>query len=902
MSAERHQRIKQIFLDALEYAGEEREAFLDASCGDDGSMREEVESLLAHHRPEAAFEPLVVSAGADRPSKEKPLRFAAGDVFAERYRVVDRLGRGGMGEVYRADDLTLGTPVALKLLHTADSALRTQLLQEVKLARQITHPAVCRVYDLGEAEGELYFTMEYLEGEDLSSLLKRAGRLPSSRVAEMGSVLCEGLAAAHARGVLHLDLKPANVLIDESGQVRITDFGIATTLEEARLVSATYGTPGYMAPEQLGTPHTLSERTDLYSLALVLYELVAGQPAFDDPSMTRVLEMQREARPTPPSRLVPDVDPELERILLQALEKDPARRPESASAMGSRLSALTQGAGQGAAVEGRAAAGPADASAVSAGGTAGGSAEVAAGSREAEAGAPEQQRGVLVGVGVAFLFIVVFLGLWRGSSVDDPTLLVPVPVPAPQAQPEPVARPTLAILPFENLSSDTENAFLADGITEDLYSLLAETNSLRVLARTSVRNYARSQQSLPQLAREIGLTNLLEGSVRRQGARVRVSVQLIDAVDETQVWASDFERELDSENLFELQSEVARAIASALQMKFTPEDQARLARRPTADPAAYDRYLLGRRHFERVTEADLLASIQHFREAVELDPNFADAWSYLALSYTLAARGGVVAPAAAYPQASESARRALAIDDRLDEAHLAMARVLLSHDWRWDAALLSLGRVLVLNPDSARAHLDHAYLLSSAGRFDESIAAVDRAIALDPGSPFAWAQRGRRLLDARDYEAAAEAASRALELEPGHAGALSVLGFSQLMREEYSAAIEAFEGSLADFGESPIVIANLGYALGRAGRAGDARAALTRLEALASQRFVSPVYRAFVHLGMGEREASLRWLEGAVEQRDPASIWLAVDPHYDILRDEPRFAALVEKVGAPVLR
>ena len=261
-----------------------------------------------------------------------------------------------------------------------------------------------------------------------------------------------------------------------------------------------------------------------------------------------------------------------------------------------------------------------------------------------------------------------------------------------------------------------------------------------------------------------------------------------------------------------------------------------------------------------------------------------------------------MAPGEAYELARAGAAAALAIDDRLDEAHLAMERVLLSHEWRWDAALLSLGRVLALNPDSARAHLDHAYLLSSAGRFDQALAAMDRAIALDPVSPLAWAQRGGRLVEARDYVAAAESANRALEIEPNHAGALSVLGFSHLMRDEYALAVEAFERSLADFGESPVVIAHLAYALGRAGRSDQARAASAKLAALEGQRFVSPAYRAFAHLGLGELEPSLDWLEKAVAQQDPASIWLAVDARYDILRGEPRFAALVERVGAPLER
>ena len=312
-------RAKELFLAALEQPEADRQAFLARACGGEEALRTEVESLLAAHDEDDPSEP--------SPTSSETAPFAPGEVFAHRYRMVTRLGQGGMGDVWRADDLVLGVPVALKLMHSPTAEGRLLLLNEVRLARRITHPAICRVFDIGEQGDQVFMSMELVPGEDLASLIHRVGRLPSERVAEIGAQLCDALAAAHLQGILHRDLKPANILIDENGSVRITDFGIAVKRDQTGHNTG-IGTPGYMAPEQLASGESVSERTDLYALGRVLYELLVGRQSFD----------RESGRPSPrPSTLVPGVDPQLERVVMQALSPDPKDRPSSAAEMGARM-------------------------------------------------------------------------------------------------------------------------------------------------------------------------------------------------------------------------------------------------------------------------------------------------------------------------------------------------------------------------------------------------------------------------------------------------------------------------------------------------------------------------------------------------------------------------------------
>ena len=273
------------------------------------------------------------------PSSSPARGFAPGSVVADRYRVVSLLGRGGMGEVYGADDLKLGQRVALKFLPTErgrSASWRDQFYAEVRMARQVSHPNVCRVYDVGESEGRLFLSMEFVDGEDLASLLRRIGRLPDDKAVEVAQQLCAGLAAAHRSGVLHRDLKPSNVMLDGKGRARITDFGLAIAAGEADSKSGPAGTPGYLAPELLSGAAP-SVQSDLYALGLVLYELFTGKKAFDASSLAELHRRQTETNPTPPSSLVRNFDPAVERAILRCLDHDPAQRPRSAQNVAAAL-------------------------------------------------------------------------------------------------------------------------------------------------------------------------------------------------------------------------------------------------------------------------------------------------------------------------------------------------------------------------------------------------------------------------------------------------------------------------------------------------------------------------------------------------------------------------------------
>jgi len=330
MTPERHKQVKQIFLAACELEPGQAAVMLDQACAGDPELRKEVESLLLHHFPET-----VIQRFAENTSG-KAERFPPGTILTGRYRVLAPLGRGGMGDVYRADDLKLDQPVALKFLsvrRAADSAWLRRYENEVRLARKVTHPNVLRVYDIVEAQGEVFITMEYVDGEDLSSLLRRVGRLTGDKAVQVARQLCAGLGAAHDRSVLHRDLKPANIMIDGCGQVRIADFGIAALAAQDDPSGPVPGTPAYMAPELFegGRP---SVRSDLYALGMVLYEAVTGKEPFEGkPPPTK----DRAAVPASLSALVPHVEPTLETVILRCLDRDPRRRPESAYAVATAL-------------------------------------------------------------------------------------------------------------------------------------------------------------------------------------------------------------------------------------------------------------------------------------------------------------------------------------------------------------------------------------------------------------------------------------------------------------------------------------------------------------------------------------------------------------------------------------
>ena len=660
-----HERAKELFLHALSLPAGERSAFVADACGTDAQLRREVESLLEFHDTTGSLPPAV----AQGPTSTT--RFAAGQAFAGRYRMIALLGRGGMGEVWRADDLVLATAVALKFIRSESGGDRAGILNEVRLARKITHPAVCRVFDVGEVEGEVFFSMELVRGEDLASLIRRVGRLPSERVIDIARQLCGGLAAAHAEGVLHRDLKPANVLIDDEGQVRITDFGIAAPLPEA-VPPVLIGTPDYMAPEQLLTGAPLTERTDIYALGLLLYELVVGQHAFGK-SGTRM-------NPPRPSSMVPNVNPALEQLILQALSADPQDRPASADAVVARLAPLV--------------------------------AEPYARTRSAEAA---RVRWWLAAAGAALLVAAVI-------------------VVAVRIRPRPGAvlteQDTIVLADFANTTGDP----VFDGALKVALAVAVEQSPfLKVFPEERVRDTLRLMNRAPDspvtrpVAREIAqreqLKALLAGSIAPLGGNYVVAVEAInaltgDAIAREQVEAAGKEQVLT----------VLGGLASRLRQKLgeslasVQKYDVPLPRATTSSLEALHAYALA---LDEGRINPTLEAIPHLKRAIELDPDFAMA---------LALLSGVYANTNQTALAPALSQRAFQLQDRVSERE----RFFISWRYYRDAALMA-DKALELAQSWTVTYPREPFAFNSlgvayiyAGQYDRAIEPFQQAMVLDP--------------------------------------------------------------------------------------------------------------------------------------------------------------------------
>jgi tetratricopeptide (TPR) repeat protein len=696
-----HQRAKAVFLEVLSRPPAERAAALVEACGDDAALRQEVESLLSFHEEEEGVEPALA-----RDPEELP--FAPGEVFAGRYRMITRIGRGGMGDVWRADDLTLGTAVALKLISLAGPGGRERILNEVRLARQITHPAVCRVFDVGEAAGRIFYSMELVSGEDLAALLRRVGRLPSEKVVDIARQLCAGLGAAHARGVLHRDLKPANVLIDDEGQVRITDFGIAIPRTKAGDHMLT-GTPGYMAPEQREVGSELSERTDVYALGLVLYELLVGRYALSRPGDT--------GRPPLPSTLVPNVDPRLERAVMQAISPDPRDRPESALALAASLLDTSAGA-----------------------------AELAA------AGAPARHGTTWWLAGTTLAAIVILLAVGTSFFVSPTARTL-------------TERDTIVLADFENTTGEPVfdralKVALAVAVEQSPFLNVFPDNrareTLRLMARSPDERMTRSIAR--EIARREQLKALLAGSIASLGRNYVIALEAINA--ETGDVMAREQAEADSKEAVlsalgaatsRLREKLGESLASVKQF------DVQLPKATTASLDALNAYSLA---LEEGREVPRLEAIPHLKRAIELDPDFAMAHALLS---------GVYANTGQSALAPEYSRRAFELQDRVSERE----RFFIS--WRyyrdaiqdWEKALELARAWTATYPREAFAFNSLGSAFIRLGQFEQSVRAFREAIRLDSRFTPAYSNLSAALLGLNQFDSARgilrEAADRRLE-------------------------------------------------------------------------------------------------------------------------------------------
>ncbi len=730
-----------------------------------------------------------------------------------RYRILEQLGQGGMGVVYRAHDPHLERDVALKVLSqgAVDDDSRARFRREALALSRLSHPGIGTAFDFDREDGVDFLVMEYVSGTTLAARLEH-GPLEEAEVLDLGLQIAEALEAAHEQGVVHRDLKPANVMVTPRGRAKILDFGLAKLRADRPAPALTgpqlmLGTLGYMAPEQL-TGVEIDARADLFALGAVLYEMATGRAPFASTLGAAVLNDVLNRPATPPRQKRPELSRDLETLILRCLEKDPGARPSAH--------------------------------------------EVAAAIRR-----------------------------FRSS---DPAPSTPL-----RSRIE-----SIAVLPLENLSRDADQEYFADGMTEALIADLAKIRALRVISRTSAMRFKGVRRPLPDIARELGVDAIVEGSVLRAGERVRITAQLIEAATDRHLWAERYERDL--ADVLGIQSEVAQAIAREIQVQLTQQERLHLGQARRVDPVAHEDYLKGRHLWNQRTPEALERALELFQRAIARDPSHAPSFSGLADCHNLLADNNRHPPAVAFPLARQAALRALELDPNLAEAHASMAFIEVEGNWDWAAAEREFKLAIQLDQGYATAHQWYGMMLVAIGRSDEGIGHSLEAVRRDPLSFILYSTAGDSFYYARRYDEAIETYQRGIELAPEfgqlHVDVARTLEQAGRLDEAVAEYLRGLEMTRGDATRHP----GLACAHARAGRHDEARRILAAMRAHAQSDYVPPYALASVHARLGDREAALDALEQAHRERDRAMVYLNVNPRFDLLRDDPRFQELVRRM------
>ncbi len=778
--------------------------------------------------------------------------------LAGRYEIDKELGHGGMATVYLAADLKHHRTVAIKVLRPEVAATvgGGRFLREIAIGAQLEHPHILTLIDSGESDGFLYYVMPVVEGESLRDRLRREHQLSIEDALGIAREVADALTFAHRNGVVHRDIKPENILL-ASGHAIVADFGIAQAVfggyDDNITAAGTFvGTPGYMSPEQ-AMGDEVDPRTDVYGLGSVLYEMLAGRAPYAAVNAQATLARQA-VDPVPSVREArPEVPTALDAVVTKALAKNAAERTETAAEFAEML--------------GRAS-----------------TPRPAATSFEVPAG--QRGRGTSRRTRTAALLAVLVLaavGWWwfRGTSAGPGRI------------------ESLAVLPFANLSGDDEQEYFVYGMHDALIAELAQIGALTVISRTSMTRYRDTKKSVPEIARELSVDAVVEGSVFKAGDSVRITAQLIAAAPERHLWSHTYEREL--RDVLALHKEVARAIVREIEAELTPQEEARLATAPEVDPRAHDAYLQGRFHHGEATVAGFETAIEYYHEAIKSAPTFAPAYGALALSLHLLGVYGGEPARNTEPRAKAAAERALELDDGLAEARAVLAGIRSMYEWDWTGAEREYRRALDLDRNSAITHQWYAYHLSAMGRHDEAVAEARRGLELDPLNPMGRVVLADQFMHARRYDRAVAESEKALEIDPDLDQARGVLEliYTQLGRYEDAVAVRreriTRSGTNAD---AETAVAALDQAYAALGPLGYWQWRLAALEQAATQGYVAPSEFAGVYTALGDNDAAFEQLERAYEERD-AMDRLNVWPGYDPLRSDPRFDDLLRRMNFP---
>jgi eukaryotic-like serine/threonine-protein kinase len=785
------------------------------------------------------------------------------------YRVLEKLGGGGMGVVYEAEDLKLGRHVALKFL-PADLASDPQSLErfrrEARAASALNHPNICTIHDIAEEDSQHFIAMEFMAGKTLKQRLT-AGPIPFDQLLEIAVQIADALDAAHSEGIVHRDLKPANIFITKRGQAKILDFGLAkltgvqpngapaelATLEEHLTSPGTaVGTVAYMSPEQ-ACGEELDQRTDLFSFGAVLYEMATGRMAFSGNTSALIFDSLLHKTPTSPVRVNPELPAELEYIINKALEKDRALRYQSAAEMLADLKRLRRNSS---------------------------STAVEVADRKARPSA--RSRKILWASAAVIVVALIALAafLWRGRSAQKEISSV-------------------AVLPFVNTSNDPNTEYLSDGITESLINDLSQVPNLAVMSRASVFHYKGREADPQTVAKDLKVEAIVTGRIMQRGDQFIISSELIDARTNHNLWGDRYDRKLS--DLLAVQGDIASAISAKLRERLGGEPKTQIAKGGgTNNPEAYQLYLKGRYYWEKRTPEALDKSKEYFNQAIAKDPNYGLAYVGLADYYNVVAEYSPVPQSEAAPKAQAAAERALAIDSSLAEAHAASAAA----HWgllEFAAAETEFQRALELNPRFANAHHWYGLFLSWQARHSEAIAHLRRAVELDPLNLQYNTNLGQVLGNARQYDASVEQGKRTLEMDPNYAQAHLQLDVEYQLMGKYDLWLQEWKKAAGLFNdrEDSAIAEEVARVYSRSGYKASITREIEMKKHLAKRRYEDPAGIAYCYAELGDREQTFAWLDKAMAEKSDGLERIKIVRAMDQWHSDPRYIELLKKMGLP---